>query len=266
MNILISEEKPPKTERMGDYEYTKKFDIIRSDGSILPVSGWIIQLVNKETEVATAAGRILRSSKEISDFTCGNTNFMSDSYIECFPVKDGHSEDADIFSSGAVATCDKEGKLVIMEPPYEDDELPLLTEGRITHVGTNVFWIADTKSEVFHKLPWDKDTSEKAANGLWMLPADRWPDILAEGNDCRNMPIHTVKVQWGFTKNDSQLVSSVDDNGLIEGRNRGRSWNRNRNRNRSRNRNRNRSRTRSRSHNRNRSRKGSRRGSRRGNY
>jgi len=260
MDILISEEKPPKTERMGDYEYTKKFDIIRSDGRSLPVSGWIIQLVNKETEVATADGRILRSSKEISDFTCGNTNFMSDSYIECFPVEDGQSKDADIFSSGAVATCDKEGSLVIMEPPYEADELPLLTAGRITHVGTNVFWIADTKSKVFHELPWDKDTSEKAANGLWMLPADRWPDILAIGNDCRNMPIHTVKVQWGFTENDSQLVSSVDDNGLIERRNRGRSWNRRRSHNRNR----------SRSHNRNRTLRGNRsrrgRGSRKGTH
>ena len=211
--ILISEEKPPKTKRMGDYEYTKKFDIIHMlDGRIRPINGWIIQLVNKETIVTTAEGRELRTSDEISAFTCGNTKFMSDSYIECFPVIFGESKDADIFSSGAVATCDEEGKLVVIKPPYAADELPLLTAGSITHKGTSVFWSEEKKEAAFHALPWDKHTNEKAAVGLWMLPADLWPDILAVGNDCRNMPIHTVKVTWGYRDNMSRLVSSVVNN------------------------------------------------------
>ena len=190
---------------MGDYAVRKFYDILDQSGKPVAVSGAIVQLVNKQSHADTSDGP-LDSSDAFSRFTSGKVNYMCDSYIELFAVRNGKSVSGDEFASGAVARYEGRSKApTVVSPPYDPEDEPYKTSGNITHVGTNVFF--SSKMPTVMQLPWVKDP-RSPANGLPYLPASYWPQILSIGNESSNAPVHTVTVTWGKERNES-VVKSV---------------------------------------------------------
>lgn len=193
--------------RMGDYSVRKVYDILDQSGKRAKVSGSVVQLVTKQSHADTSQGP-LDTTDAFSKFTCGQVNYMCDSYIELFEIRGGRSKDADAFASGSVSVCE-DGELVIVEPPYEPDDEPFKTSGTITHTGTNVFFSA--KIPDLMKLPWRME-DPSPANGLLTLPASYWQQILSLGNESSNIPVHTVTVTWKKDMNESVVNSTFTNN------------------------------------------------------
>jgi len=198
-----------ETLRMGDYASAKSYEVWQNGQINKQANGYVIQLIQKNSVAQTHSGE-LKSSLDFSNFTSGNVNFMCDSYIESFPIKNGVSVNFDKFGNGAVSKYEKK-QAIIVEAPYDTGDEEYMTAGQITQKGTNVLFIDPNKIEQLNRLPWIKD-KKGPANGLYTLPESYWQNIINIGSDSQNTPVHEVVATWDFQNNRTNLKVSYSNN------------------------------------------------------
>lgn len=200
----------------GDFRVNKGFNIIDSLGNLINVSGIIIQHIQKSAKVTKMIdGSVLSTSKEISDYTSGNVNFMCDSYLEIFTIKNGKSIEGDLFSNSAIVPYNgKEAE--VFEPPYNEGDEEIMNKGEIIQSGENIFIKSpDNIKRILTEYKWSKSKNHPA-NGLPHLD-DMYKDEIFRFKES-NVVTHICRVSWENEENDSLIKCEVKERNTLGGR------------------------------------------------
>lgn len=200
-----------KAEDNGNFSVVKEYLVTNK-----PIHGFIIQYVNKSTNVVDARGQQYNTTDSIDRFTSNAVKYSNDSYFEVFPLfQNGASKNADAFQNNSLTEyeIDKKGNLFpytydVKDPMYERFK----TMGEINVVGENCFISADNPNyERILNLPWSK-SKNTPANGLSYLPYSAANYNLFFSSSDSNILVHSVKVSWSFKKPKSVVKSSISEN------------------------------------------------------
>lgn len=147
---IVEEEKV--SENWGAFKYFKAFNILRrtrnnnrrtAKNIYGNISGFVVQYVKKQVDASVLCGDDkLKQIKNIENFTSQQVKYMNHSYTELFPVLNGQSVYADVFSNGPILRYeyDEDDKLW-----YADDNPP--TSGQIIQEGI-IYFISAPEEDV----------------------------------------------------------------------------------------------------------------------
>jgi len=178
-------------DAFGDFRVSKDFIVTAEDS---PSSYVVVQKVAKTTNVLVGK-KVLRTTKQILDFTGGRVDNTCDSYYELFDIKaDGESVNYDKFTNSAIAKYNEENQ--VLDP---DDDGFVFNTGTIVQEGTSACLKRGCpECEAILKLKWyhGEDTP---AFGLPYLPYNaKTQTALAHAfsGAHSNVIVHTVNVVW----------------------------------------------------------------------
>ena len=185
----------------GSFSVYKAFRVTNDDINKKKINGFVIQKVEKTTDVhKQEEDGSLSEIADIEKFTGGFTQYMNHSYHELFQIKNGESVAGDMFQNGAVLRYVKSGKKY-----YADDEPP--TSGRIYMHGQAGFIPSDESAKLKNVLglSWSLSGSTPA-NGLHYreeVPSDFFDRCQS------NILDHDVVVTWNPVDPTSRLVTRI---------------------------------------------------------
>jgi len=147
----------------GDFRYYREF--LLSGEKIEDVNGWIVQSIERNTDVIDKSGNTYTTENDIRELTDNNVKFSVGNYDEFFRVKNGDVIDhltkkpiADEFNGNEIKKYDESGETTIEE---EDD-----TGGRIT-MNSKAYFVEDIVNGVnVHRIISNIGANVDAANGL----------------------------------------------------------------------------------------------------
>jgi hypothetical protein len=187
-------------------DFFEKVEFIVTHNQRRAVNGFVIQLVEKTTEVKNADNTEYKTTSEISRFTSNNVLYSNDKYFEAFEIKRGKSVHLDSFQNGAITEYDAQGWPMVYDSVNDSEYDTYKTAGKISFRGTCVFLDKTT----FHRLAlsWSQDV-DTPANGLHYLPYSAGVEttIFAAAQSPKEM--HIVDITWDFANPKSHIVSNI---------------------------------------------------------
>ena len=196
---------------VGHYVYIKNYNVVDDSGRVDETfNGWVVQLVQKQSHVTGLDGQVLNTTEDFLRYTSRKATYMTYSYIERFPVRNGRSVDGDIFSSGGVARYENKQLRPVTGQIDPGDE-SYATTGTVNQVGTNLLF-SDADTEFLNGFRWTRD-EKRPAHGLDETAVDHWSAIVERGNKAANKPVHSLEATWAYLPNDTQLTIHFIDNG-----------------------------------------------------
>jgi hypothetical protein len=198
-------------DAFGDFRVSKDF-IVTADNS--PNSYVVVQKVTKMTNV-NFGNKVLKTTKQILDFTGGRVDNTCDSYYELFDIKaDGESENYDKFANAAIAKYNDKSQ--VLDP---NDAGFVFNTGTIVQEGTAACLKRGCpECEAILMLKW-YDGEDTPAFGLPYLPYNaKTQSALAHAfsGAHSNVIVHTVNVVWDESVLDEGCPMSIVSN-FIDG-------------------------------------------------
>jgi hypothetical protein len=179
--------------------------VVTFNGISKPFNGIIFQLITKNT-VIVFNNKILSKTKEILNFTNKNVNFMTETYIEYFEVKNSIVQNADQFQNGAITKYKNKNV----------DYTNVSEYGIILQKGECVFIPSSHTGPLIDPYYiWKKD-KKHASNGLWYFDDTCNPlrkmyalwNLITNARQS-NIVCHTVEYYWRKDRADEECSSNV---------------------------------------------------------
>ena len=195
-------------KKCGDFRYLKEFRVENVTRPGVNLSGIIIQVVQKYSEVTDADGIKYNTTNAILNFTSGYVKYSCDSYFEIFNIdSNGRSTYADAFANGALARYDSKGRVFIYDPTDRQYQ-KYKTQGGIRMNGRSFF--IPERGPYFHKViefPWN-DNPATPANGLPFLAYNEGISNQLASYSQSNFLDHSVELVWSFDEQMPQYRSN----------------------------------------------------------
>lgn len=187
-------------------DFSEKVEFLVKGPTKKTVNGYVVQLVEKTTEVKNADNAEYKTTSEISRFTSNNVLYSNDKYFEAFEIKRGKSVHLDSFQNGALTEYDAQGWPMVYDSVNDSEYDSYKTSGKISFRGTCVFLDKTTFDTM--ALPWTQDV-DTPANGLHYLPYSAGVEttIFAAAQSPKEM--HIVDITWDFANPKSHIVSNI---------------------------------------------------------
>jgi hypothetical protein len=195
-------------EDFGDFLSIIDFNVIKNKPPVAQINGIIFQKITKITRIIHKNKNVeclIKTSKEISDYTGKNVNFMSETYLEYFEVTK-NNVDGDQFQNSAITKYKN-----------KDVDFKNVSEyGIILQKGECVFIPSTHIGPLINPIYVWIQNVDHASNGLYyfddkIMPIGQmdvlWAQILAAKQS--TIVCHTVEYYWRKDQADKECSSNV---------------------------------------------------------
>lgn len=190
----------------GDYSYIRIFYIKPKN-----VTGWIVQLVKRETNVKDINGKIYNSNKKIEKLTNKIITNSNEEYLELFRVVNSQVVDEnninllidDEFSSGAIKPYKKYKNEIMVSNDIEHD-----TSGYINM--TSKAYLIESNVKIDNFITKTINPEILAANGLRSTYDLVFYDVLYQYKKS-NTWCCDLKISWNYSNNGKNNLETLKE-------------------------------------------------------
>jgi hypothetical protein len=194
----------------GDYSYIRIFDIKPKN-----ITGWIVQIVKRITNVKDKNDKIYDTNKKIAKVTNKIITNSNEEYLELFRVIDGEVVDEDNidtlvddeFSSGAIKPYKEYKNEMMVSNDIEDD-----TTGYINMTSKAYLIESTVKVDGFIRKSFHSDIS--AANGLRSTYDVLFYNVLSQYKKS-NTWCCDLKISWNYGNNGKNNLEILKEYATI---------------------------------------------------